>query len=135
MGNAEHLAGLAKRLQLAPDRLGRPSPDSRVNLVKHHRGQPLPRLSPGRRPARHHNFQRQHHPRQFAARGNVFDRPRRLASIGGNQVLDPVQSIRRPVLFLVRTADLDLELRLHRQLGQLGLGLMVQCPGRLMRNP
>ena len=84
------------------------------------------RRPPASAPRLNARLQRQHHSRQLATRRDLLDRTKRLSGIGGDQVLRLVESRGAPVPFFIRAADLDLEVRLHRQFIDLALDHLLQ---------
>src|SRR5208337_3370158 len=121
VGDAEHLLGPRKLLQLLAHGFGSAPSDAAVNLVENQgpldrasaaavaptsRTHPLPRN--GREgwgtpilSCFNRRLQRQHHARKLAAGSDLLDRPERLSGIGGDEVLNLIEAARAPVPFLV----------------------------------
>ncbi len=120
--DAEHLARPGQPLQARADGIGGRSPDPRVDLVEHQR--------PAGAGVLEHHVQRQHDPRQLAARGGLAQRPGVLARIRRDQELGPLDAARRqrhravavPELRPARRLEADREARPRQgQLAQLPL--------------
>ncbi len=82
--DAEHLAAIAQRAQLAADDFRHGATDAGIDFVEDHAA-----VLRGR--ARNLHGQRQ--ARKLASRGHLRQRPQRLARIGGDAELDLVQAV------------------------------------------
>jgi heat-inducible transcriptional repressor len=80
VGHAQHLALFTEGTQLLPDDFGHRAADPAVDLVEHHRRHGIE--------AERRHLDRQADPRQFAAGGDLAQRPRRLPGVGANQEFD-----------------------------------------------
>ena len=115
VGDAEDLPAGGERAQVLADRTRGVAADPGVDLVEHEQ-----RAGAGRRPgsAVRHAEQRQHHPRQLAARGDLAQRARRarpaFGAIRSSTVVGPARAAA-----VGARRELDLERGVgHRQLGQ-----------------
>ena len=100
------------RQPVADRRRGRAA-DVGVHLVEHQRRH--------RRAGRQHHLQRQHQPRQLAARGDPPQRPQLLSRIGGDQEAHRIGTARAP-LGLRQRVDLGAETGLVQPQGRQFLG-------------
>ena len=83
--DAQHLMRRAERRELLAEHVAEPAADVRVDLVEHdERADRVVR--------REHGLQRKHSPRQFAAAGDLPQRPRRLAGVGGQHEFEVVDA-------------------------------------------
>ena len=85
--HAEHLSAIAERAQLPTDDFGDAAADARVDFVEDEAGQGIA-LHCG-------DLDREADARQFATRGDLGQRPRRLPGIGADQEFDLVARRRR----------------------------------------
>ena len=118
VGDAQHLTPFPQLAQPRPDRAGGVPADARVDLVEHQRR--LRRCGVG------DAHDREHHPRELAAGGDLPQRPGRHAGVGRDHELDRVGA-RWPRLAL---AEHHLEARLpHRQRVELLAHRRREAPG------
>ena len=97
VGHAKHLGAAAERGEFPADDLGDRATDARIDFIEHHAG-PQPgrsgRVAAGRT-ACERDLHGERQAREFAARGDARQRPRRLAGIGRHQELDLLEAGRR----------------------------------------
>ena len=86
VGDAQHLALRAQRAQLAADDLRDRAADARIDFVEHH--------GRHRVQAERGDLDRQRHAREFAARSDLAQRPRRLAGVRGNEEFHALGAVR-----------------------------------------
>ena len=85
VGHAQDLAGFAERAQLGADRRGNRAADAGIDLVEDH-ARHLVQAQRG-------DLDRQRDARQLAARGDLAQRARRLAGVGGHQEIRALGAI------------------------------------------
>ena len=94
MGHHQHLGGGRDPREALADRIRGGAADAAVDLVEH---QARRRALLGE-----HDLERQHQPRELAARGDARERPGLLAGVGRDLEGDPLGALARPVGFRQR---------------------------------
>ncbi len=85
-------------LQLLPHRLGRAAADPGIDLVEY-QGALVLAAAAGIAGGQGHAFQREHHPRQLSAGGDLLHGLQRLTGVGRDQVRHGVRPCGAPVRF------------------------------------
>ncbi len=122
--HAQHLALAGELVQLTADHLGHGATHAGIDFVEDQAGE-VSGLD-----GRH--LQRQADAREFAARGDLCQRPRRLSRVGADEELDLVVAVRREHRRILRLDARGEHAARHAQRLHEASDLAVQCGRRLL---